>query len=87
MKMPTAPKMKFPKVTEKNRVNFIIEYEDGSLSTEGTVALFSNLVKSGLAWSLQGSYGRAASGLIEQGVLDKTGKINVGRVKELLERE
>jgi len=83
--MPSIPKMKFPKVTDKNRVDFIMEYEDGTLSPEGTVALFSNLVKTGMAWQLQGSvYGRPAASLIERGVLDKTGKINVGRVNELL---
>lgn len=33
------------------------------------------LIKTGLAWQLQGWFGRAASNLIEQGVVNKDGTI------------
>lgn len=66
------------KKTEKfDLVGCIIAYESGELSDEETVKLFSELIKSGQCWSLQGCYGRMAISLIENGVIDKTGKILV----------
>lgn len=51
------------------------DYEAGELDSEDTVALFADLVASGYAWHLQGSYGRAAADLIADGVLDEEGNI------------
>jgi hypothetical protein len=45
----------------------IIAYESGLLSDIDTIALFQHLINNGHAWQLQGSYGRAAAALIEQG--------------------
>lgn len=42
-------------------------FEQGQLTSPEVVTLFQELVDSGLAWELQGSYGRAAMELIEQG--------------------
>ena len=53
----------------------IINYEMGGLSDSDTLSLFSGLVKTGLAWTLQGHYGRTASALIQAGYLDRTGTI------------
>ena len=50
-----------------NRVDRIISYECGELDFDETVELFQELINDGSAWSLQGSYGRAALRLIEQG--------------------
>lgn len=47
----------------------IIAYEDGELDEEQIIALFQQLVDSGLAWQLQGSYGRTAKALIEAGLV------------------
>lgn len=58
-------------------VDKIIAYESGELSDEETVKLFAGLIKTGQCWSLQGCYGRMAASLIENGVIDKTGKILV----------
>lgn len=56
-------------------VGSIIEFEAGMMDKAGVLKLFSNLIASGMAWSLQGSYGRAAAGLIESGFISKEGKI------------
>ena len=47
----------------------IIAFESGDLDEEGVRELFQHLVDTGLAWTLQGSYGRAAAALIEAGVI------------------
>jgi hypothetical protein len=44
----------------------IIAYESGELDEEEIISLFQKLVDSGLAWQLQGSYGRMAQHLIEE---------------------
>lgn len=48
-------------------VSFLMKYEEGEASFEETVEGFQHLIDSGAAWSLQGSYGRAALALIEAG--------------------
>ncbi len=53
----------------------IIKYENGELSETETVELFSHLIKTGLAWSLQGFYGRTAQSLIENDILNEDGGI------------
>jgi hypothetical protein len=49
----------------------IIAYEQGDLDEEESIELFQHLVDSGLAWSLQGSYGRMAAHLIEAGLVHR----------------
>lgn len=45
----------------------MIDWENGELDEEGTVKLFQNLVDTGLAWSLQGMYGRQAQRMLDAG--------------------
>jgi len=45
----------------------IIAYEQDELGWEETVELFQELIDNGMAWSLQGHYGRMATALIENG--------------------
>lgn len=56
-------------------VGLIMEYEAGELDAEDTLTLFSKLAQSGMAWQLQGHYGRTAASLIESGYLDSSGMI------------
>ena len=46
----------------------IIAYEDGELDQDQIVDLFQTLIDNGMAWSLQGHYGRTAKYLIEEGL-------------------
>lgn len=63
-------------VNEDNvNVDKIMDYEQGGLDATETLELFSDLLKSGLAWKLQGHYGRVAKGLIDSGYLDGKGNI------------
>lgn len=52
-----------------DQVDKIIAYEQGDLDEEETIELFQELVDSGLAWKLQGSYGRTAASLIQAGLV------------------
>ena len=56
-------------------IDKIIAYESGDLDDADTIRLFADLVRTGVAWTLQGTYGRAASDLIGAGVLDTGGNI------------
>jgi hypothetical protein len=51
-----------------DQVSQIIAYEQGDLEEGEVISLFQSLIDSGLAWQLQGSYGRMAMRLIEAGL-------------------
>jgi len=50
-------------------IGWIIAYEQGDLGGEEEIALFQELVDTGDAWKLQGSYGRQAQAFIEAGLV------------------
>lgn len=47
----------------------ILNYEEGNLGETEELTLFQDLVNSGLAWQLQGHYGRTASSLLRAGLI------------------
>jgi len=50
-----------------DQVDKIMAFESGDLDFEAVIELFQELIDSGLAWQLQGSYGRTARALIDEG--------------------
>ena len=70
------------KVTDKNTIDYIIDYESGQLDDYSVLELFSHLIKNGMAWSLQGHYGRTATSLIENDYIYKDGAINWDLINE-----
>lgn len=57
-------------MTQYDSVTAIILYEQGELSEDETIELFQHLVNTGLAWQLQGHYGRTATALIAAGYVE-----------------
>ncbi len=59
--------------TTYDYVGAILDFEEGELDDEQfieqVIELFQYLVDTGLAWTLQGSYGRTAAALIEAGLV------------------
>lgn len=56
-------------------IDRIMQYEAGEMLDDNEIiALFQELVNSGMAWKLQGHYGRQAQALIEQGYIIPGGK-------------
>lgn len=52
----------------------LMRYEQGEMSDEEVAKLFQSLVDSGLAWQLQGHYGRTAARLLAAGVIHQSQK-------------
>ncbi len=68
-----------------NSLDFIMRFEDGSaepLTLPELVEGFAQLIRSGHAWTLQGTYGRTAAALIENGLVDREGNVDHERVEQ-----
>ena len=55
-------------MVRKEMIDKIISYEKDELNDEETIQLFQGLINNGMAWQLQGHYGRVATQLIEDGL-------------------
>jgi hypothetical protein len=58
-------------------IDKMIAYESGELTDTETLELFSELIRTGMAWKLQGSYGRTAKQLIDLGLIGKGGELSL----------
>ncbi|WDS51784.1 hypothetical protein SEA_TRIUMPH_70 [Streptomyces phage Triumph] len=58
----------------------LMSYEADELEIDEIVDLFATLIRSGMAWTLQGHYGRTAQGLIDQGIVSPGGEVLVEMV-------
>ena len=56
-------------------INTLMAYESGELNDAETINFFADLVKTKMAWSLQGSYGRMASAMIDAGFISPEGEV------------
>ena len=64
-----------------NTVDGISRYESGQMEEEEQVEFLQHLVDTGIVWSLQGHYGRTASWMINEGL------VQVGKEREKKEEE
>ena len=62
------------KTKDFDQLSSMMAWEQGDLDEQGTIELFQNLVDTGLAWQLQGAYGRQAEALIDAGEVHLPGK-------------
>ena len=60
------------KSEDKDMVSKIIQYEAGNMNAEETIEFFQELIDSGMAWTLQGHYGRTAAYLIKESLCKKS---------------
>jgi hypothetical protein len=72
------------KIDKKNVIDFIINFESGTLTAESTIYLFSYLIKSGTIKGLQGVYHRTANQLIKSQYLTLSGNINKDKLNDLI---
>ena len=53
----------------------VLRYESGEMGRKEGLALFADLIKTGLCWRLQSHYGRTASHLIDEKWISPSGVI------------
>lgn len=74
----------YKSITRKRDIlDYIMDYESGNLSDLDTLKLFSELIKNGMAWTLQGHYGRTANHLINEEYLLENGDLNNERLLDI----
>jgi hypothetical protein len=54
-----------------DQFDMMMAWENGTLSMDDTIMLFQNLIDTGLAWQLQGMYGRMATAMIQDGYCER----------------
>jgi hypothetical protein len=63
-------------------VSKLMAYELGWLDSVETAELFADLISSGMAWKLQGHYGRTAMLFIATKIISNEGVIDYNRLHE-----
>jgi len=62
--------------TPTNVLDLMDKYESGdSMNNSEVLELFSYMIRTGMAWNLQGSYGRTARAMINNGFISVDGDI------------
>ena len=56
-------------------IDALMAYEEGELDEGQTLDLFAGLIQSGLAWRLQGVYGRTADAFIRANLISRDGVV------------
>jgi len=56
------------KIKEFDLVNFFIQYKNGELDDEQVIKGFQYLIRTGIAWKIQGHYERKAKEFIDNGI-------------------
>lgn len=69
--------------TTNRTIDRLIAYENDELNMFETIILFSELIRTGLCWKLQGHYGRTAQSLIDNNLIFKNGEVNVKRIEDV----
>lgn len=59
-----------------NLMERVIEYETEHQDLEWIVQFFADLIATGLAWQLQGHYGREAKAYIDNGLINVQGDVD-----------
>lgn len=70
------------RMTQDELITNLVDFEMGCLGSRDTLILFAELVKTGRAWTLQGSYGRMAEALIKDGVVTPQGQVDWSKYVE-----
>jgi len=63
----------------------VTEYESEKQNLDWLVQFFADLIATGLAWHLQGHYGREANRYIENGLVTPQGDVNWDVYEEYFE--
>lgn len=66
-------------------VNKIMAYEAGEQMPDETAEMFSEMIKDGSVWKLQGHYGRQARYFISEGMIAPDGTIDYDRLHYMAE--
>jgi len=58
-------------LTQERQFDLMMKWEQEGLTEEEAVELFQGLIDNGMAWTLQGMYGRQAAHMIETGAFHR----------------